>query len=421
VAPKKPGPSRGTPEAALDDGQPEKVSNVGRRLMLDWRLQPSSGGFREANDCHKPGGSPDGGQFCSTAHVGTQEFLARHPAYATEVAAYAEKHGQRRLEQDVDAFWSNQRKGPGIPSAAFQLEVLGAGRKRQQAERRVAKAAATAAVAPKLAAQLKQKHGLAKGDVVFDTETGTRGVVKVDRDGQPYVQSAMGRHYVGVRWKKAQRESNDCHKPGGSPDGGQFCSTVQSIAKSFAYAQTATEAQHRRAGAWLAAHAPLGATVKLGRSVYTRQDVSGDTFWVGPKHGLTDQQMAVELGTRAEKLFGGGESTFSRVSQALQAAGHTAGRHARHGLTVPGSEESSAHGYVVNTRTDFSTPGNPQRIYIDHVGSFQGGSRLYALGKYQRALADAGIKTVFGRVKHYSKKQVLWVDQAPAYRSKGEF
>jgi len=33
-------------------------------MSLDWRLQPSSGGFRESNDCHQPAGRPDGGQFC---------------------------------------------------------------------------------------------------------------------------------------------------------------------------------------------------------------------------------------------------------------------------------------------------------------------------------------------------------------------
>lgn len=33
--------------------------------MIEWRLTQASEGLREHNDCHKPAGQPDGGQFCS--------------------------------------------------------------------------------------------------------------------------------------------------------------------------------------------------------------------------------------------------------------------------------------------------------------------------------------------------------------------
>ena len=153
--------------------------------------------LRESNDCHNPAGA-GGEQFCS-GHAGVHEFLQRHPHYQQEVVAFAAKYGEPRLKQDVDAFWSNQRKGMAIPSMAFQLEVLQAGNARQKKERSNTRKAAAADTRAQIVAELT-KRGMRVGQTVYDSDHGTQGVIKLGRDGRPYVQSALGKHPFGPRW-----------------------------------------------------------------------------------------------------------------------------------------------------------------------------------------------------------------------------
>jgi hypothetical protein len=78
-------------------------------------------------------------------------------------------------------------------------------------------------------------------------------------------------------------------------------STAESIARSLTQAQKADDAHKNARGAMLDA-LPHGATATVGRRVYTKQHVAGDTFWVSAKDGLTSRQLAVELGTKLETV-----------------------------------------------------------------------------------------------------------------------
>jgi len=150
---------------------------------------------REVNHCHGPGK----GHPCE--HGGTQEFLTRYPQYAPEVETFAQKYGDARLHNEIESFWSNQRKGSSVPSMAFQLEVMQAGAKRQSAEKRAAKGRAATALKDEALRQIAAQ-GWNVGDTFFDSESGTKAVLKVGRDGRPYFQSALGKHPTSRRWQR---------------------------------------------------------------------------------------------------------------------------------------------------------------------------------------------------------------------------
>ena len=110
-------------------------------------------------------------------------------------------------------------------------------------------------------------------------------------------------------------ESNDCHNPAGSPEGGQFCVNPAGIAASLAQAGKAN-AKHQAERAAILNAQPDGTRVTLGRQAYTKQTIGGDVFWVwdsgtqsyrrpprGRENAYTSEQMGVELGRRLERLF----------------------------------------------------------------------------------------------------------------------
>ena len=124
-----------------------------------------------------------------------------------ELDAFEAKRGRDWLESDLKNFWSVQNRGRGVnPTEQFHNEVIVPGNKRLSKERSAAKRAAKAENKPRIIEQMVQKYGYTVGDTVFDTEHGTKGIIKWGRDGQPFVESAMGKHYVGSRWKKASKD-----------------------------------------------------------------------------------------------------------------------------------------------------------------------------------------------------------------------
>jgi hypothetical protein len=124
-------------------------------------------------------------------------YVARYPNYQPEVDAFLAKN-PRKGQMDLEV-----RAHPdGIPSYEFQVQVEQAAHKRLLKERREAKAVDKAKNKPIILAQMKEKYGLAVGDAVFDRETGAKGIVRWGKDGQPHVETAMGKHLVGVRWTK---------------------------------------------------------------------------------------------------------------------------------------------------------------------------------------------------------------------------
>jgi hypothetical protein len=152
----------------------------------------------------QPGHPFRGNQWTAEGAAARDRYEKRWP-HGPEMDAFAQKYGPARLESDLHSFWQNQdRTGSGLPSLEFQTQVTQAGSKRIAKERRVEKQAAKDLYKPQILEQLQTKHGYTEGDTVFDSQTGTRGTVKWGRDGQPFVQSNEGKHYVGSRWKKAQ-------------------------------------------------------------------------------------------------------------------------------------------------------------------------------------------------------------------------
>jgi hypothetical protein len=138
-----------------------------------------------------------GGPTRSAAH---EAYLKKYPQYQPEVDAFVAKY-PRKAQMDLEV----RGMPDGIPSSEFQLQVEIAGHKRVMKEHRQAKAAERQAKAPAILDQLKTKYGLVVGDTVHDREFGgTKGVVRMGKDGQPYVETALGKHLVGARWVKAK-------------------------------------------------------------------------------------------------------------------------------------------------------------------------------------------------------------------------
>lgn len=157
---------------------------------------PGSGNFGHSGRPGEVGGSGGG-------HSPQRERFEKRWPYGKEMDAWAAAHGEESLNNELDAFWSNQDGGSGMASYEFQVAVIQAGMKRARAEHREKKQAAKDANKPAILDQLKKKYDLEIGDVVYDSQHGVRGEVKWGRDGQPYVQSNQGKHLVGSRWKKA--------------------------------------------------------------------------------------------------------------------------------------------------------------------------------------------------------------------------
>jgi hypothetical protein len=141
-----------------------------------------------------------GGAGTSTPSKAYAAYVAKYPKYQPEVDAFVAKY-PRKAQMDLEI-----RGVPdGIPSYEFQIEVEQKAHKRLQKEHRDAKAAGRAENKPRILEQLKAKYGLSVDDQVFDRETGAKGVVRWGKDGQPYVETGMGKHLVGVRWQKLDK------------------------------------------------------------------------------------------------------------------------------------------------------------------------------------------------------------------------
>lgn len=79
-------------------------------------------------------------------------------------------------------------------------------------------------------------------------------------------------------------------------------SNPKSIIKSLKKAEIATH-KHQMKRAKILDRQPDGTKVKVGRTEYEKMNFSGDTLWVSQKKGLSSREMAIELGTKLEKLF----------------------------------------------------------------------------------------------------------------------
>lgn len=133
-------------------------------------------------------------------------YLARWPKHQPELDAFIAKR-PRQAQADLEVLTRGgkvETVREVAPSYEFQVEVEQAAYKRLSKERRQAKKEAKAAAKPKLLEQMQKKYGYTEGDTVFDSQTGAKGKVRWGRDGQPYVESAMGKHLVGARWQKAK-------------------------------------------------------------------------------------------------------------------------------------------------------------------------------------------------------------------------
>ena len=135
-------------------------------------------------------------------------YLAQYPNFQPELDAFIAKN-PHKAKADLELLTRGGKvQHPVrdvIPSYEFQVQVEQAAHKRLSKERRQEKQKAKDAAKPKLLEQMQTKYGYTEGDTVFDSQTGTKGKVRWGRDGQPYVETAMGKHYVGARWKKAQK------------------------------------------------------------------------------------------------------------------------------------------------------------------------------------------------------------------------